>query len=516
MFWADEIANKLDKKKKQLVDDAWSASGFAHVGSLRGVIIHDIANRTLIKDGLDTRYTFIMDDIDPMDGMPGYLDANVYNQEMGKPLCDIPAPDKKFGSLARYFGEDFIETSKLAGSQPEFLWNSEIYKSGKYNEVIKIALDKAQEISNIYRKYNGVEKGEQWYPFQPICEKCGKIGTTTVTSWDGENISYVCEESKVEWAKGCGYEGKQSPYDGKGKLYWRVEWPARWKALCITVEGEGKDHWSAGGSRDLADILIKDIFNYRSPIDIRYDWLYIGGKKMSSSKGIGVTAKEMATLLPNEVLRFLMAKNPRKTIDFDPEGVTIPNLFDDYDRAMKAFQKEIDFPDLGRAYEIVQEKGFEPGYRMRFSKVALAIQMPKIDIHKEAENEKGSKLTKSELANLDERIIYAQKWLDKYAPADYVFKVLDKEPTITLSKVQKDFLTKLIEIFKTKKDWKGEELHSELHEVKKSMEISPKDAFSAIYLSFLGKESGPQAGWLLASLDHDFVATRLYNMSRSK
>jgi lysyl-tRNA synthetase class 1 len=41
------------------------------------------------------------------------------------------------------------------------------------------------------------------------------------------------------------------------------------------------------------------------------------------------------------------------------------------------------------------------------------------------------------------------------------------------------------------------------------MGISPKDAFSAIYLSILGKDSGPQAGWLLASLDKEFVVKRL-------
>lgn len=515
MFWADEIAEKLDKKKQQLVDDAWSASGFAHVGSLRGVILHDIANKALLNDGLKSRFTFILDDFDPMDGLPGYLDKNKYLPEMGKPLFMISSPTKG-KNLAQYFGEDFIETANRAGSFPEFLWMHEIYKKGLMNDVIKEALDNAEKIREIYKRISGGERGDTWFPFQPICEKCGKIGTTTVNAWDREKVSYICEEKKVDWATGCGYEGNISPFDGTGKLYWRVEWPARWKALGVTVEGEGKDHWAAGGSRDMANVLTREIFKYDSPQDIRYDFLVIGGRKMSSSKGLGVSAKEMSEMLPKEVLRYLMSKNPKKVIEFDPNGNTIPLLFDDYDRAMSAYTKEIDFPDLGRAYEIVQEKGFEPGYRMRFSKVALAIQMPKIDIHEEAKSEKGSALTKSELTNLDERIEYAQKWLDNYAPDDFVFKVLEKEPKIQLSDIQKEFLGKLADVYKGKKTWKGDELHSELHEIKKSMEISPKDAFSAIYLSFLGKESGPQAGWLLASLDHEFVATRLYNMSRSK
>ena len=55
----------------------------------------------------------------------------------------------------------------------------------------------------------------------------------------------------------------------------------------------------------------------------------------------------------------------------------------------------------------------------------------------------------------------------------------------------------------------GEELHEQIHEIKTEMGIPPRDAFCAIYKTFLGKDSGPQAGWLLASLDRDFVIKRL-------
>lgn len=512
MFWADEIAGKLDKKKKQLVDDAFSTSGPAHLGSLRGFIIHDIAYKALLSNDFDTRFTFILDDFDPVDELPGVnFDKNIIKAEMGKPLFMALSPEKG-KSLAEYYSERIITQASRAGVHPEYLRSSELYRSGKLNDVIRIALDEAEKIRKIYKRVTGIDRASDWLPFQPICEKCGKVGTTTAYNWDGKLISYKCEENKVEWATGCGHEGTVSPFDGTGKLYWRVEWPARMSALGVTVEGEGKDHWVAGGSREMADIIMREIYKYPSPQDIRYEFIVLHGKKMSKSKGTGITAEEITEILPLELLRFLLAKNPRKEVDFDPSGVTIPNLFDDYDRAMKAYQKEIDFPDLGRAYEIVQEKDFEPGYRMRFSKVALAIQMPKIDIFKDAETEKGSALTKYESGKLKERIEYATKWLDKYAPADFVFKVLENAPEVSLSTVQKDFLAKLTNKFNSKQNWSGEELHSEIHEVKKSMEISPKDAFSAIYLSFLGKESGPQAGWLLASLEHGFVSKRLAEM----
>ena len=39
--------------------------------------------------------------------------------------------------------------------------------------------------------------------------------------------------------------------------------------------------------------------------------------------------------------------------------------------------------------------------------------------------------------------------------------------------------------------------------------LEPKAAFSALYLAFLGRTNGPRAGWLLASLDRQFVVSRL-------
>ena len=40
-------------------------------------------------------------------------------------------------------------------------------------------------------------------------------------------------------------------------------------------------------------------------------------------------------------------------------------------------------------------------------------------------------------------------------------------------------------------------------------ELPARRAFEAIYLAFLGRPNGPRAGWLLASLDAEFVLRRL-------
>src|SRR4030042_3165836 len=401
MFWADKAAQELAKTKKpQLVDDAKTPSGRVHVGALRGVIIHDLIDKTLKEAGVKARYTFIFDDLDPMDSLPVYLPKEKYEKYMGVPLKNIPVPteDQKVvrqgrtleaKSYAEYYANEFINVFNKLGASPEILWCSKLYEEGKLDKQIKLALEKADKIQEIYEKVSGSKRPKDYIPFQPICEKCGKIGTTAATNWDGEYVHYQCLENKVDWAKGCGHEGKISPFGGTGKMPFRVEWPAKWAALDVTVEGAGKDHASKGGTRDTANAIAREVFGVEPPYDIPYEHFLLSGKKMSSSKGVGVSAFEVAAILPPEILRFLMVRNrAMQHIDFDPEAEhTVPKLFDEFDTARVS--KE---PDLKRIWQLSlvggdAEKYFVP----RFSDLVNIVQMPNVDPVLWAEKQKGTK-----------------------------------------------------------------------------------------------------------------------------
>ena len=93
MFWADRIAEELKDSGPHLVDDMKTPSGRIHVGSLRGPILHDIIYKALRQAGAPTRFTYVIDDHDPMDGLPSYLDEATYRPHMGKPFYAIPSPD---------------------------------------------------------------------------------------------------------------------------------------------------------------------------------------------------------------------------------------------------------------------------------------------------------------------------------------------------------------------------------------------------------------------------------------
>jgi lysyl-tRNA synthetase, class I len=513
MFWADEMTQEVIAKRHEpyKVHDWWTPSGRAHAGHIRTFLYHQAIYRGLKLHGKEATYYYGFDDMDPVDGLPHDVPAH-FEQYMGVPLFIAPSPVEGYASFGDYYASKYLEAMEDLDVHPEVPRTSEMYRNGVFNEAITIALDNADKIRAIYADF-GVERPNDWYPFQPMCEQCGKIGTTYTYDWDGENVSYRCLPNLVKWAKGCGYEGKISPYNGTGKMFWKVEWPAKWFIIQNDFEGGGKDHFTKNSSRDVGVRIVREVFESEPPIGYGHDFFLIGGKKMSSSKGTGMTASDAAHILPPHVMRYFVYRTPpRRQIEFSPEGDAIPKIYDDYDRSLMAAHTDPN-SDSGRSviYANQDEKPL-PEYVMRFSKVSFLIQMPHIDIHDMAAKEKGAPLTESELCELDIRIEYARRWLETYATEEAKFVLQPKLPPVELSQEQKVYVAHISEKLQAAA-WDGASIHTILHDTKNEMGLAPTVAFSALYRIFLHKDNGPQAGWFLAALDKPFVLHRLNEAS---
>ena len=77
MFWTQELLKAINKDQPQLINDSKTPSGEPHIGSLRGVLIHDAIYKVLRDEGYNVRYTFGSDDYDPVDEM--FLHLRVQN-----------------------------------------------------------------------------------------------------------------------------------------------------------------------------------------------------------------------------------------------------------------------------------------------------------------------------------------------------------------------------------------------------------------------------------------------------
>ncbi len=519
MYWADRVAKQIldsGKFKPYWVDDMFTPSGFAHIGSLRGPLVHDFVFKALEHAGEKATFSFVINDFDPIDGLPKELEEK-YAKYLGFPLRQVKWDEKE--SFAEHFASDFKDVLKSLGVNPTYYSSWNLYHEGKFDEAIKIALDNSEKILDIYQKVSGSKKREMgWLPLQVICENCGKLGTTRVHDWDGKTVAYICESDLVKWAKGCGHTGRISPFGGTGKLPWKVDWPAHWKVLGVTIEGAGKDHSSAGGSRDIARQECKEVFKIDEPYNLPYEFFLIGGKKMASSKGLGLKARDLSNLLPLSVGRFLFCRTDyRQSVEFDPMGtMAIPYLYDEYDRCFKAY---IDGSDetLSRTFEMAQIGDLpdkKETFLARFRDVVNYIQMPNIDVIKKFEEVKGSPLLDLEIEIINERVKYAKVWIEKYAPDEFKVQMIGELPERVkdLTEDQKMFLLKSIDLIKQNDN--PEELQLALYNLTKELGFDAKKSFSAIYISLIGKEFGPKAAWFILSYPKTEVIKRFEEASK--
>jgi lysyl-tRNA synthetase class 1 len=403
---------------------------------------------------------------------------------------------------------------------------SELYAAGEMDRYLRIALDRAATVRDIYRRVSRVERPEGWLPVHVICPSCGKVGTTLARDWDGETVAVACLPDLVTWATGCGFTGRVAPFGGAAKLPWNLEWAAQWSHFGVTIEPCGKDLATAGGSRDRSDAIAREVFEREPPLNVPYEFLNIGGRKMSTSKGRGGAAHHVAEVVPPEQLRFLFLRpRPNHAFDWDPDGTdAIPRLFDEFDRvaaasaglpvkgdvpadAERLFAAALLNPDANPAVE-------GAAYRPAFAHLALLSQIPGVDLRARVEAEKGEPLAPREVELLEERVSAARGWLTDFAPERARISVQREAlPAAAdeLDPVQRGVLAALADaVADTPPDaWNGESLQATIFDAARAAELPAGRAFAALYAAFLGQPHGPRAGWLLASLEPDFVVERL-------
>ena len=505
-----------------MIRDSKTPSGTVPISSLRGPVITDALYRTFTKYGLAVRFVYTIDDYDPMDSQT--MRANeAMAQHMGKPFCNIPSPDPSATDFADFHAKRFIATFADLGIKPEFFRMRELYREGRLDGQMDLVLRNAETIRGIHERIASVKHPEGWLPISVICERCGRLGTTFAHDFDGKTVAYECREDYVAWARGCGNSGRISPFRGNAKLLWNEQWCAQWDHFGVTYEEGGKDLLTGGGSRERSNEIYRVVFKKEPPAGLMHEFLTFGGKKMSTSKGIGAAAHELVAVYPGEIVRFLMLRtHPKRHIEFDPAGSSLPKLIDEYDRCADAYIADPE-SDLAKVWALSQ-LAVDPvaiAFRVRFGLVAEWIQIPSIDPLKEAEKRKGSPLNEREERDVRRRIELARVWLERWADDEVRFAIAPALPAgaASLSSMQRAYLGRLAAEVGVITD--PEAMQTRLYELAKecglvTAEGKPaRDAFASIYVAFIGKESGPRAAWLLTSLPPAFVRTRLEEASRA-
>jgi lysyl-tRNA synthetase class 1 len=492
--WADEVADEVVRSGRPVVlSTGISPSGEIHIGNMREVLTADAVYRALGDRGVPAAFHFVADSLDPLRRVYPFLDPAAYEPLVGHALASIPCPCGAHRSYAEHFLAPFVVALGELRVAAEVLRADQLYASGRMTPWVVRALEGRAAIARILHEVTGKEIAAEWSPFQPACASCGQMHRVRVIGFDAraETVAYACS---------CGHAGEVAMAGG-GKLTWRVDWPARWSALGVTVEPFGKDHATRGGSYDTGARIAREVFGQEPPYPIPYEWIRLKGQgDMSSSRGNVLSIGRVLEIVPPEVLRYLvMRERPSRTIDFDP-GTPLLQLVDQLDDATARGRDE-------RAVELSRAGGFRP-VGVPFQHLVIVAQAARFDTSRVLEILRRQGYAPVEPEAVTGRMGYARRWLDAFAPEDVRFEVQERLPDAAreLPASSRELLGRLARALDDAMD--AETIHRTIYELATGSGVAPAEAFRAIYVALLGKPRGPRAGWFLSLLGPSFCAAR--------
>ena len=224
MNWALEEARKLIEKypdkEEFVISSGVSPSGFIHIGNFREIVTTFFVGKELENLGKKVRFILSFDDFDRFRKVPNGIPES-YSKYIGMPYTSIPSPFNENKTYAKEMEDRFIEELDRLGIYPETISQTEQYKSGRYDDKIKLAMDKRKDIFDIMSKYKTQEFTEEdrdnYYPISLYCEECGKDFTAI--------LNYNELTGNVEYKCTCGNHHIQNISKcGNIKLSWIVDW----------------------------------------------------------------------------------------------------------------------------------------------------------------------------------------------------------------------------------------------------------------------------------------------------
>ncbi|MBL80448.1 MAG: lysine--tRNA ligase [Euryarchaeota archaeon] len=522
MHWADHTAQTLRARgESQVIASGITPSGEFHVGHLREILTAEMIHRACLDAGMDSRYIFIVDSMDPLRRVYDFLSPS-YEQYIGHPLAYIPAPgpdgepDPDGGNYAEHFLAPFLAALKEIGVEPEVVMNHQTYESSTFAEKIHSAIEQKDEIRRVIEDVSGREVPEDWFPYNPLGSD-GSIDGVSVTGY---------EHPYVHWVDSNGIEGTSDIRTAQGKLPWRIDWAAKWGIHGITCEPAGKDHGAAGGSYDTG-IPICEMLGSEPPHKMVYEWIQLKGMgPMSSSTGLTVGPMDALALVPPEIMRYVIARSKvGRHIDFD----TGPALFttaDEYERLLANPPGGSD-EELSRRQQVARdtqlgalrlsqtERGANPADSIAgvsFRHLAMLAQIKSRDEDVWGSLRKSGHLEGDPGESLAGRLRRMRNWIDgphfPDAARVEVQTSVSEEQRANLTDEHRKFLSSLGDSLGDC-EWTEEAIGDCIRSVAAEIGIPGRDSYVALYWIVLGKSHGPKASSLMAEMESGHVLSLL-------
>ncbi len=314
-----ERKSLIEKKNKITLQTGYGPSGLPHIGTFG-----EVARTSMLVNALKqltdipTEIITFSDDMDGLRKVPDNIpNQKLLEENLHKPLTDVPDPFKKFESFGEHNNEMLKKFLNNFNFEYTFKSSTTLYKSGFFNSALRTILDNYDGIMKIILPTLGKDRQKTYSPFLPICPKSGHVLEVPVLEIDKSNAKILFDNH--------GEKLEKSILDGNCKLQWKVDWAMRWYALDVDFEMYGKDLIE---SAILSTKIIK-LIGKNNPSGFAYElFLDEKGEKISKSKGNGITIDQWLEYASPESLSLYMYQNPKRAKKLYKE--IVPKAVDEY------------------------------------------------------------------------------------------------------------------------------------------------------------------------------------------
>ena len=474
----------FDKKGKITLQTGYGPSGLPHIGTFAEVartsmIVNALNNLTDLPKEIIT----FSDDMDGLRKIPDNVpNIEILKKNLGKPLTNIPDPFDKFSSFGEHNNEmlkSFLNKFKFNYS---FKSSSELYKSGYFNETLKLILNKYHDIMNIILPTLGKERQKTYSPFLPICPDTGKVLEIPMIEISKEKNQIIFENN--------GKKLEKSILNGNCKLQWKVDWAMRWYALDIDFEMYGKDLIE---SAILSNKILKA---KKSPNGFAYElFLDEKGEKISKSKGNGITIEEWLKYASPESLSLYMYQNPQRAKKLYHE--VVPKAVDEYLDCIEKYETQEGLKKISNPVWHVHN-GIPPSEKMIMS---FSMLLNLVGTSNASSKELLWKFVKKYKKNIKEKenpifdqlINYAIKYFNDVVKLNKKFKKPNQEEKLALNNLAE-------KLRECNESMSPEAIQTIVYSVGKEngYKENLRDWFKMIYEVIFGDENGPRLGFFIS------------------
>jgi lysyl-tRNA synthetase class 1 len=474
------------KKGHVLFETGYGPSGLPHIGTFGEVLRTTMIRRAFeVISDVPTRLICFSDDMDGMRKVPDNVpDRDALAGHLQKPLTSVPDPfgtHASFGDHNNAMLRRFLDTF---GFEYEFISATEFYRSGQFDEVLRRAVERYDDLMAVMLKSLREERQQTYSIFLPVHPETGRVLYVPMKEVNATDHTITFDDED-------GREWTLPVTGGNVKLQWKPDFGARWAALGVDFEMYGKDHSTNTPIYD----RICEILGGRAPEHFTYElFLDDQGQKISKSKGNGLSIDEWLTYAATESLSYYMFLKPKtaKRLHFD----VIPKAVDEYHQQLRAYA---DQDAAGRlANPVFHIHGHDVPASTMVVSFSMLLNLASVAGAEDKETLWGfirryaPEATPETNPDLDAAAGFAVRYYNDFVKPGKTFR----DPTDTERAALIDLRARLAA-------WDGpadaETLQSEVFAVGKAHGFEPlRDWFSALYEVLLGAPQGPRFGGFVA------------------